>query len=121
VKPRPAPQRGTTTAPQFILLLYEDAAYQQASDRGSRVSEYSAWARSLAAAGQLVAADELSRSGDVLNGALAATPLGVNRMNNQPTGYFMITATDEAAALRIASTCPHLRYGGRIVMLRIVT
>jgi hypothetical protein len=31
-------------------------------------------------------------------------------------GFFIIVADDEQAALAIAETCPHLKYGGRVVV-----
>ena len=34
--------------------------------------------------------------------------------------FIRVAAADLAAAERIASTCPHLRYGGRIVVKRVV-
>jgi hypothetical protein len=36
-----------------------------------------------------------------------------------PRGFFVVSAPDLNAAHQIASTCPHLRYGGRIVIQRI--
>jgi hypothetical protein len=118
------PPRGTTpaivnTSPRFMLLLYEDAAYQQPADHGTRVKEYSAWAQALASAGQLVDADELGNQGEELKGAGAAAPLNIDQAAIQPRGYFVIRAGDEAAASRIAATCPHLLHGGRIVVQRI--
>jgi predicted GIY-YIG superfamily endonuclease len=36
----------------------------------------------------------------------------------QPRGFFVVRARDLAEAQRIAAACPHLRYGGRIVLRR---
>ena len=36
-----------------------------------------------------------------------------------PRGFFIVSGADLDAAQQIASTCPHLRYGGRIVIQRI--
>jgi hypothetical protein len=34
-------------------------------------------------------------------------------------GFFMIRAPDDRSALEIARTCPHVRYGGSIVIREI--
>jgi hypothetical protein len=34
-------------------------------------------------------------------------------------GYFLIRAADRRTALEIARSCPHVRYGGRIVVREI--
>lgn len=112
-----SPRAGST--PRFMLLLYEDAGYQAATNPSDRVREYSEWAKSLSQAGQLVAADELGDHGEEL-GVAAATSLNIAQVGSQPRGYFVIAASDDATAARVASTCPHLRHGGRIVMLPIV-
>jgi hypothetical protein len=105
---------------RFMLLLYEDAAYEPAANPSDRVREYTEWARSLGRAGQLVTADELGDHGQELTKNLGPTNIKTQAMGAQPRGYFIIGASDEAAALRLASTCPHLQHGGRIVMLPIV-
>jgi hypothetical protein len=120
VKPSRTPPPGAGSAPRFMLLLYEDAAYQPAVDPSDRVREYRDWAKSLGQAGQLVAADELGDHGEELKSATVRTSINKQQVAGQPRGYFVISAGDEAAAARIASTCPHLRHGGRIVMLPIV-
>jgi hypothetical protein len=37
----------------------------------------------------------------------------------QIAGFFLIRAKDDRTALEIARTCPHLRYGGSIVIRQI--
>jgi hypothetical protein len=34
-------------------------------------------------------------------------------------GYFIIRAADQRSALEIGRSCPHVRYGGRIVVREI--
>jgi hypothetical protein len=116
---RPAPAAGA----RFILLLYEDEGFARGGARESaeRVREYGAWARRLARSGQLVAGDELGEGGQQLLASTRAEPVGAAQARVLPGGYFVIVAPDEAAALRVAETCPHLRHGGRIVVRRIVT
>lgn len=114
--PRPAAPAGT----KFMLLLYEDASFQPAADPSSRVREYSAWAGTLAQAGQLVSGEELDDIGVGLTATPTSTSVGVDDVRTQPRGYFVIVAKDPEAALTIASTCPHLKYGGRIVVRKIL-
>jgi hypothetical protein len=114
---RPAAPTGT----KFMLLLYEDASFQRAADPSSRVREYSAWAGTLARAGQLVSGDELDDVGVGLTGTPTSLSVSPDDVRTQPRGYFVITAKDPAAAATIAATCPHLKYGGRIVIRKILT
>jgi len=114
---QPAPTAGT----KFILLLYEDANYQVAADTSSRVREYSAWAGALARSGQLLSGEELDDKGVGLTATSPATVVLPDDVRAQPRGYFVIVAPDSAAASAIAATCPHLKYGGRIVIRKILT
>lgn len=34
-------------------------------------------------------------------------------------GYFLIAASDDASAAALARTCPHIKYGGSIVVRRV--
>lgn len=115
--PRPAAPAGT----KFMLLLYEDASFQPAADPSSRVREYSAWAGTLARAGQLVSGDELDDAGVGLTATSTSASVTPDDVTTQPRGYFVIVAPDAAAASAIAATCPHLKYGGRIVIRKILT
>ncbi len=116
--PEPA---SATSEPRFMLLLYSDSGFREgtAADARQRVREYGDWARALARDGRLVAGDELAGDGRQVtsSGASDAAP----RRQDEPRGYFVIVARDEASALQIAATCPHLRHGGRVVLRRIVT
>ena len=104
----------------FVLLLYEDDDYRpaEAADASARVDEYRAWARQVAEQGIAISGERLQsdglalrrRDGDIRRGA-AAERLG---------GYFVIGASSREEAERIATTCPHLRYGGRVVLKAIL-
>ena len=101
---------GNPTAPRFALLLLEDSTFQGATAVGhdSLVAEYSAWAGQLAGSGSLVLGEELEPASYPLGPATAAT--------DRVTGLFVIAEENLEGALRIARTCPHLRYGGGIVV-----
>lgn len=111
------------TRQQFALMLYEDVAYQTAPAAAApdRVAEYTAWARGLAADGTVVGGEKLADSGVLL----ASSEPGATRVPSSEigvlAGYFVIRAEDENEAARIAATCPHLKYGGRISLRRIET
>jgi hypothetical protein len=110
--PAPAPP----ASPRFVLLLYAGTD-PIAGTPDTRRREYSQWARDVAAGGAAISGEELAEeSRELPTGAdpgAVAGPL--------PRGFFVVSAPDLDAAQRIASTCPHLRYGGRIVVKRIVS
>ena len=106
----------TDTRPHFALMLYEDSGYQSPAEgeMDQRVAEYSAWARDLAAKGDLVDGAKLSGEGVLLHRDRPrneALPTGTEGML---AGYFLIRASSLAEAERIAAGCPHLSYGGTI-------
>jgi hypothetical protein len=118
----PAAEAGGT-GPRFMLLLYEGPAYAQppAGQEQSRVKEYGAWARASAAGGEIQGGEKLRDAAPEVmvssDGGVTTTPpdLGATRL----TGFFLIRATDQGAALAIAKSCPHVRYGGSIVIREI--
>ena len=102
----------TDSKPRFLLLLYDSsnpAATPTAAQKAAIVAEYSAWARSLASEGLLVAAEELSASSPEWYGGSVRTVDGA-----RIGGFFLIRARDLSEARQIAERCPHLRHGGRI-------
>ncbi len=107
---------------EYALLLYEDATYQTSTqpDSSDRVAEYGAWARQLAADGSVVGGEKLSDTGVLLASAESSARIPQSDAGAL-TGYFVIRARDDADAARIAATCPHVKYGGRISIRRIET
>lgn len=109
-------QQAQSSGSLFLLLLYEDASFQNA---GSHVAEYTAWARELAKAGQLEAGEKLKNDGVMLTSEGERPAAFKDQMTKAPggvAGYFVVRAADRAGAMKIASTCPHLKYGGRILI-----
>lgn len=89
---------------KYVLLLYEGPDFQRVP--GGHGAEYAAWARASHPDGRVI-------DGEELDAALAS--LGPSAGSAaQPAGFFIIEASDAAAALRLARTCPHLRHGGSI-------
>jgi hypothetical protein len=107
---------------QFALLLYEGPDYRRSAPDGEaeRVREYGAWAAARAERGELVAGEKLRDESDVVIGSdgavtTAASAPGATRL----AGFFVIRASDARRAVEIARSCPHVRYGGSIVIREI--
>jgi hypothetical protein len=103
--------RRSVPAARFMLLLYGGGGESQ-----GRRSEYAAWARSVAGGGVNIAGEELSTAAEEVR-ANASSPLPADSL---PRGYFIVGVSNLDEARRIASTCPHLQHGGRIVIRAIV-
>ncbi|MGH7653602.1 MAG: hypothetical protein ACREN6_02970 [Gemmatimonadaceae bacterium] len=98
-RPRHALLQGNT----YVVLLYEDSTYIPAlpGHNAARVEVLSRWADSLDSKGEYERAGRLIGPGE----------LG---------GLFMVRAADDAAAARIAASCPFKQWGGRIEVKRFV-
>jgi hypothetical protein len=98
----------STELPAYLLLLYggETTAVEA---EAARVAEYAGWGRRLADRGQLVAADRLAREEITFGPALAAGGAG-------PVGFFLIRAATLDDARAAGAECPHLKYGGTVVI-----
>jgi hypothetical protein len=95
-----------------VLLLYAGVD-PIAGAPDARRQEYAQWARDLTSRGIAISGEELSEEAREVGSG--GRPTG-----DLPRGFFVVAAADVEAAERIASTCPHLHYGGRIVVKRIV-
>jgi hypothetical protein len=102
--------------PRFLLLLYEDSAYQPAALPDERAAEYSAWARSLAEQGRTVSGEELASTSRIVapNDSASTSNLGTL------AGFFLVGASSEAEAVAIAQASPHVKYGGRVVVRPVI-
>lgn len=106
-------QTPSTSLPRYVLFLEGSGPEPPAREEALRVQEYKSWARRMAGEGHLVAGEKLSPKATRVGGASA--PAGGESVR----GYFVIAAADDAQALTIARGCPHLRYGGWIVLRKI--
>jgi hypothetical protein len=115
----------TLQEPTFALLLYGGGPSDDSATHASRSVEYSEWARTANASARVV-------GGEALGTAVAAVAMHTVRrgvdsiiVDDPPAesgdfvGYFLVRAPDRAAALALARDCPHLRYGGRVVVRRV--
>jgi hypothetical protein len=116
------PRSAEDGRPRFALFLYEGPEYDQPPPDGmaQRVQEYVAWATEKRANGAVEGGEKLREDADLeiepdgRTGQVAAVPDG-----SRLAGYFIVQADDRRAAAEIARTCPHVRYGGRIVIREI--
>lgn len=97
--------------PHFLVLLYGSLPAEGAA---ARRAEYHEWMRGLAERG-------IAISGDALDDGVRQLPAAPSGTGDRPRGYFVIAAPDEAAVAQLATTCPHLKDGGRIVITRIIS
>ena len=101
--------------PRYVLMLYGAPDPVQGGDRQCATrSEYAEWARGVARKGVAITGEELAEESRALGAARRLRP------EPMPRGFFVVWVPDLDAAQQIASTCPHLRYGGRIVIQRIL-
>lgn len=105
--------------PKYALVLYGGLKGDSGAEHDRRAREYGQWAAGLAAGGEAswVGGEELGR-------ALVEYP-AMSQPGSAPrpepvVGFFIIQATSHEAALRIAQRCPHLKYGGRVVVHPVV-
>jgi hypothetical protein len=101
--------------PQFVLMLYEDSNYETASsaELPGRIAEYGGWARSLGSQ-NYVSGQKLVESESTVSRSGIVGPTPPAQKDGSVAGYFIIRAADAGEAARVASTCPHVRYGGLI-------
>ena len=111
---------------EFILLLHEDpSGFSQASpeEMQSVIAEYSAWRDNLIKNGQLVGGNKLKDEGGrhltLQGGNLRVVDGPFAEAKEVMGGYFIIAAADYDAAAALSSSCPHLKYGGRIELREI--
>jgi hypothetical protein len=106
------PQLPPGAQSRYVLFL-EGNGEPSPGEEARRVREYKLWSRSVAAAGHMLAGEKLSTETWRLGAADGAGG------GDSVRGFFLIAARDDAEALEIARGCPHLRYGGRIVLRKV--
>jgi hypothetical protein len=111
-------RRPNPSQSKFLLLLYEDAAWDSRhhTDSPQLEAEYSSWIRSLARTGHATTGEKLKWGGVELVANRPVVQLPDQASVDVPNGFFIILAENEQDAISMAETCPHLKYGGRIVV-----
>lgn len=105
----------------FMLFLHEDLGQfdnRSEAEMMKVIGEYSAWAKSLHEKDQHAGGEKLTDDpGKVMrnrNGKIGVTDGPYAETKELIGGYFAIKAANYDEACRIAESCPHLKYGGRI-------
>ena len=114
--------------PDFMLFLHQDLGtgpIRSPEEMMAVTKEYMAWADRMRAEGRLKGGERLANDpGKDLRpkgGRIAVTDGPYAETKELIGGYFAISATDYDEACRIAESCPHLKYGGRIEVRQFYT
>lgn len=114
------PEERVARGESYLFLLHEPAGFgaeASAEEHAALVERYAGWARELGE--RCLGGDELEPAGLELHpGAGAPTALADGA---RVGGYFLVEAADQAAAIEVARSCPHLAQGGWIELRRIRT
>lgn len=100
---------------QYMLLLHEtpaDAASVTAAQMQEIIQRYKAWSADLAARGLLAGGEKLTDDGGrhlrLKDGKPLATDGPYAEAHDVVGGYFIVKADNDAAAVALAQSCPHL-------------
>jgi hypothetical protein len=113
--------------PKFMLLLHSsrtEARNAGPADFAKMIQEYQGWAERLRTEGKLDHSHKLSDdAGRVLrpgkDGAVAVTDGPYAETKEVLGGYYNVIAPDYEAAVGIARTSPHLKFGGSIEVRKV--
>ncbi len=105
---------------QYILLLYQDAKLK--GDEKERIHVYGSWAYEYGAKKVLVAGERLEETGKIIS--MPGETVSVVNIKSiydprVTSGYFIIEAENYDEAVKVALTCPHIKYGGNIEIREI--
>jgi hypothetical protein len=100
---------------QYALLLYGVPPEDTGAVHAARASEYGLWASRLQGA-RWVGGHELAGVIETLGAERASV-----EPRDQLAGFFIIEAPSAERAAQVARSCPHLKYGGRVVVMSVAT
>ncbi len=99
-----APQ-STNSAEKYLMLLMEDESFTyHGQTQAEVVQEYASWAKDRRE--NVLMGEELDMS--------VWSSVSNLESKNRVTGFFLIEAKNEKAAIDVAQSCPHLNHGGQI-------
>lgn len=110
-----APSVATPRTDRFVMLLYQIPGGD--TRQAERVAEYQSWAAQARDSGVVVSGERLDKGGWALSWDV---PMGHWSDTAAVAGYFVVQASDYNKALTIARTCPHVKYGGKVELRRII-
>src|SRR4030081_2013390 len=107
--------------PNYVLFLHRNSSRPtrpSPDDMMAMTKAYMGWAERMRAEGRLKRGDKLTDDpGRVMRpgaGRVTVTDGPYAESKEILGGYFMISAKDYDDACRVAESCPHLGYGGRL-------
>ena len=110
----------------YLLLLHNPLNRPRPSSPDAFLAvtkEYMAWTDKIRAEGRHKAGDKLTDDpGKVIRaegGRTSVTDGPYAESKEVVGGYYIISAGDYEEAVRVAQTCPHLKFGGRIEVRQI--
>ena len=109
--------RPADRGPTFLLLFHIDSTFRRGQTPAATaaiLADYGRWADSLTHEGTLIGGEKLADSA-----AWFGPAHDIPARGDHLAGFMVIRAKDRAQAEKIAATCPHLRYGGRIELRMI--
>jgi hypothetical protein len=111
---------------QYLLLLHEtpaDSASITPAEMQEIIARHQAWAEALAQQGQLAGGEKLTDDGGrrlrLQDGRPLVSDGPYAEAHDVIGGYYVIVATDDAAAEALAAQCPHLQGRQWIELRRI--
>lgn len=104
-------------APQasFALMLYGGSTGSDSSAHAARADEYRRWAMADHPWGRVIGGEALADSGWTVSRGKTNIALS-NARADELVGFFLVQAASREAAAFLAAECPHLKYGGRVVV-----
>jgi hypothetical protein len=112
--------------PKYLLMLNDNPASDTAlspQEMEAIVREYTNWAKSLAAEGNLEGGEKLAEDGGRLlrraGEKVIVTDGPYAESKEVLGGYFVIKASSYDDAVAIARTCPHMMHGASTLVRRI--
>jgi hypothetical protein len=117
----PVPRPGGA---QFVFFLVEGESFRAplSGEEEYRIAEYRNWAHHLGESGIRLSGEKL-KEGEAILGSSPSRQLsagaGADGGVGSLGGYFIVEAKNLEQARKIASTCPHLLHGGRLIIRQI--
>lgn len=96
----------------YILLLSNSEQMFTNDPTSGRFEEYGRWSRGIQKQGISITGEKLSASKVTIGSPETTASIF--------TGFFLVSVSSEAEAVRLAGTCPHVKYGGAIEIRKIV-
>lgn len=104
----------------FVLFLYDSPGTPP--DDMSNAAEYGGWARTISMSKRMITGEKLKDGGRLLRNVRGQLEIRDVKEVGEPNvlgGYFLIEAENYDEAIKVAASCPHLKYGGLIELRQI--